>query len=249
MSTFNIIRLTETESTNSYAIELIAKERPAEGSVIRTEFQTKGRGIDSNTWESEKGKNLTFSIILYPDFPAEYQFVLNKAISLGIYDFLSGELPEHRIAIKWPNDIYIGDKKACGILIQNSVIGNKLDYVVVGIGLNVNQTHFTSDAPNPVSMKMVSGKEYDLDDALQKLLQSIFTMYKQVNAGPCLEIENEYLSALYRLMEWHDYEVRGSLIRARITGTSAYGQLMLEAEDGNVVACDLKEVKFILRSI
>jgi len=241
-----IISLPETGSTNKYATGLLSKERPEEGCVVITDHQTQGKGTDTNTWESEKGKNLTFSLILYPDFKADQQFILNKAISLGICDFLHAELPQSVITIKWPNDIYIGNKKVCGILIQNSVIGNHLDYVVVGIGLNVNQTIFTSDAPNPVSLKMVSGKEYDLNELLQKLLNSIFKKYAQVIPETSQKIENDYLKKLYRLMEWQEFILKGNKILARITGTNAYGQLELETENRQVFSCDLKEVKFII---
>jgi len=242
----NIISLPETGSTNTYAIGLLSKQRPDEGCVVITDYQTQGKGTDSNTWESEKGKNLTFSLILYPDFKADHQFLLNKAISLAICDFLHAELPHNDITIKWPNDIYIGDKKVCGILIQNSVIGNHLDYVVVGIGLNVNQTIFTSDAPNPISLKMVTGKDYDLDELLQKLLKFIFEKYAQVKPETSRKIENDYFKKLYRLMEWHEYILKDAITSARIIGTNSYGQLELEAENGQVFTCDLKEVKFII---
>jgi len=242
----NIIRLPETESTNTYAIGLLSKERPKEGSVIITDHQTNGKGTDNNTWESEKGKNITFSLILYPSFKADQQFVLNKAISLGIRDFLMAELAQNDITIKWPNDIYIGNKKVCGILIQNSVIGIHLDYVVVGIGLNVNQTNFTSDAPNPVSLKMVTGTDYNLDELLQKLLNFLFEKYSQVKPETSHEIENEYIKSLYRLMEWHEYILKDVITLARITGTNAYGQLELEHKNGQVFTYDLKEVKFII---
>ena len=242
----SIIRLPETESTNSYAIQLLSQQRPENGSIILTHHQTKGKGQDTNKWESEKGKNLTFSIILYPGFTADQQFIFNKAISVGIYDFLNAELPEHTITIKWPNDIYIGDKKACGILIQNSVIGNKLDYVVVGIGLNVNQTSFKSDAPNPISLKTATGIEYDLEIVLEKLLKCIFKRYSQVKPETKQIIDNEYHKALFRQMEWREYLVKNNNVIARITGTNDYGQLLLETKSGEVLVCDLKEVKFIL---
>jgi BirA family biotin operon repressor/biotin-[acetyl-CoA-carboxylase] ligase len=241
-----IFRLAETASTNSYAIEMLSNNRPDEGFVVITDHQTQGKGMDTNTWESEKGKNLTFSLILYPTFTAEHQFILNKAISLGIYDFLVNELPRNKVSIKWPNDIYINDKKVCGILIQNSVIGNKLDYVVVGIGLNVNQMHFITDAPNPVSMKMTSEKEYDLDELLEKLLHSILLRYTQVKPEFKTIIEDDYQKALYRAMEWHTYMMKGLKTRARITGTNSYGQLLLETETEKILVFDVKEVNFIL---
>jgi BirA family biotin operon repressor/biotin-[acetyl-CoA-carboxylase] ligase len=244
--THTIIHLPETNSTNSYAIELLLKARPEEVCVIIADQQTKGKGTDTNIWESEKGKNLTFSIILYPTIAADQQFILNKAISLGIYDFLVTLLPGHKVSIKWPNDIYIENKKACGILIQNSVIGNMLDYMVVGIGLNVNQIHFTGDAPNPVSLKMVTGIEYNLDELLQKLLHSIFERYSYAGPETTKKIDSAYQNALYRLEEWHEYLVNDNKVFAKIIGTTAYGQLVLENESGKKIVCDLKEVKFII---
>jgi BirA family transcriptional regulator, biotin operon repressor / biotin---[acetyl-CoA-carboxylase] ligase len=241
-----IIRLPEAESTNSFAIRLLSQQRPENGTVIITDHQTKGKGLDTNSWESEKGKNLTFSIILYPDFTAEKQFIFNKAISTGICDFLKAELPGQSISIKWPNDIYIGDKKNCGILIQNSIIGNKLDYAVVGIGINVNQTVFESDAPNPVSLQIATGKEYDLEILLAKLLKCVFFRYARVNPETNHSIENDYQKSLYRLLQWHEYIVKETKIIARITGTTEYGQLQLETETGAILVCDLKEVKFVL---
>ena len=240
------IHLPETGSTNSYAIELLTKERPAEGCVVVTSHQTRGKGTDTNTWESEKDKNLTFSVILYPAFAADQQFVLNKAISLGIYNFLKTELPQSPVSIKWPNDIYIGDKKVCGILIQNSIIGYRFDYVVAGIGLNVNQEVFKSDAPNPVSLRMITQKDYNLDEVLRILLSSIFEKYSLVQQNKGRLIENEYYQAMYRLMEWHPYKINNVQITARITGTSSYGQLMLQTQALQEITCDLKDVKFVI---
>ncbi|MEI8047329.1 MAG: biotin--[acetyl-CoA-carboxylase] ligase [Bacteroidota bacterium] len=241
----DIIRLPETDSTNDYAIRLLSQNRPGEGCVIITDHQTKGKGLDTNTWESEKSMNLTFSLILYPEFPASQQFLLNKGISLGIYDFLKVELPGSEISIKWPNDIYCGDKKICGILIQNSLIADRFDYVVVGIGLNVNQTQFRSNAPNPVSIKILTGIDFNLQEMLEKLLYAILDRYSQVKYKP-EKIEKDFQKVLYRMMKWHEYEVKGTVVKARITGTNAYGQLMLETETNPIIICDLKEVKFML---
>jgi len=242
----SIIHLPETNSTNTAAIELLSKKRPDEGTVIITDFQTDGRGTDLNKWESAKGMNLTFSLILYPTFSAGQQFILNKAISLGVSDFLKAELPGHMVSIKWPNDIYVGDKKACGILIQNSVVGNRLDYVVVGIGLNVNQTLFTSNAPNPVSLKMLTGKGYKTLEMLHKLVAAVTRRYNMVKPSTIQNIENDYLISLYRRMEWHRFKFQNEIVAARITGTSEFGQLLLETSNGEMLTCDTKEVSFIL---
>ncbi|MFZ4548796.1 MAG: biotin--[acetyl-CoA-carboxylase] ligase [Bacteroidales bacterium] len=239
-----IMRLPQTKSTNSFAVNLLSQKRPDEGYVVITDHQTQGKGLEDNAWESEAGKNLTFSIILYPDFAAEQQFILNKAISLGIYEFLQMEIHDVKVSVKWPNDIYLGNKKVCGILIQNSLIGNRFDYTIVGIGLNVNQTHFLSDAPNPVSMKMINEKEYNLEELLNKLLDRILLRYYQVKTAP-KKIEKDYQKALFRVMEWCEYEVKKSRVYGRITGTNEYGQLLLETESGPVLICDLKEIKFL----
>lgn len=240
----HIIQLLETDSTNSFAIELLNSSKPLDGTVITTYSQTHGKGTDLNKWESETGKNLTFSIIFYPSFSAEKQFLFNKAISVAIFDFLKSELPNHSISIKWPNDIYVGDKKICGILIQNSISGKNLDYIVVGIGLNVNQEIFISNAPNPVSMKLISGKTYDLSEMLHSLYQCIAIRYSEINSGLCNQIESDYQSSLYKLQQWGEYYLHGKLIKARIKGTNEYGQLLLESDEGKLLTCDFKEIVF-----
>jgi BirA family biotin operon repressor/biotin-[acetyl-CoA-carboxylase] ligase len=223
---------------------LLSQQRPPEGYVVITDNQTQGKGLETNSWESEVGKNLTFSIILYPDFAAEQQFTLNKAISLGIYDFLQNKIGKVNVSVKWPNDIYIDDKKVCGILIQNSLIGNRFDYTIVGIGLNVNQSIFLSDAPNPVSMKMITGIDYNIEELLEKLLKAILLRYSQVKTLP-KKIGQDYQNALYRFMEWHYFEVKKNRIFGRIRGTNEYGQLLIETENKPVLICDLKEIKFL----
>ncbi len=240
----NILRLPQTKSTNSYAVSLLSQQRPPEGYVVITDNQTQGKGLETNSWESEVGKNLTFSIILYPDFAAEQQFTLNKAISLGIYDFLQNKIGKVKVSVKWPNDIYLDDKKVCGILIQNSLIGNRFDYTIVGIGLNVNQSIFLSDAPNPVSMKMITGIDYNIEELLEKLLKAILLRYSQVKTLP-KKIGQDYQNALYRFMEWHYFEVKKNRIFGRIRGTNEYGQLLIETENKPVLICDLKEIKFL----
>jgi BirA family biotin operon repressor/biotin-[acetyl-CoA-carboxylase] ligase len=117
---------------------------------------------------------------------------------------------------------------------------------VVGIGINVNQVNFASNAPNPVSMKMVSGFEYDLNKTLNSLLEFIFSRYAQAKNNLCSQIENDYLKAMFRLMEWHYFEIQGSKCEARITGTNQYGQLKLETHTKQIVVCDIKEVKFLI---
>lgn len=244
----HIIELEQATSTNAYTDNLLLSKKPAEGTVIIAYQQTHGRGLDQNTWESEAKKNLTFSIILYPLFlhPSE-QFRLIEVTSLGITDFIKTLLPsDNSIKIKWPNDIYVGDKKLCGTLVQNSIIGPKLSECIIGIGLNINQKKFISNAPNPVSLKQISGKNYDLKQCLTKLCASIDFRYSQLKNKQYSLLETDYLSLLYRYLEWHDFIIQENIIHARIIGISNYGQLRLESPDGKIHECGMKEVVYCL---
>ena len=163
------IELLETlKSTNHYLDNL--EPTPAEGRVIMTTNQTGGVGQQGNVWESEAGKNLTFSLLLKPTFlPIASRFMLTKAISIAILDFLKQELPDQEVYIKWPNDIYFKNKKIAGILIKNEIKGMMMGTSIIGIGLNVNQESFDENLPNPISMKMITGKDYDLEFILNEI--------------------------------------------------------------------------------
>jgi BirA family transcriptional regulator, biotin operon repressor / biotin---[acetyl-CoA-carboxylase] ligase len=240
-----ILRFSQISSTNAYAMDLLSKTRPTEGVIILADHQTEGRGMDTNSWESEPGKNLTFTIILYPGFlTPDRQFWLNQSISLGIAGFIRAMVPNKPITIKWPNDIYIGDKKVCGILIQHSIMGNVINYSVIGIGININQQAFISNAPNPVSIHMATSLDYDLDCCLAEVCKHLNDWYSQLKEGNHLLLEKEYLDQLYRFNEWHQYQVRGVLINARISGITEYGQLHLMDDAGKKWICDIKEIKY-----
>ena len=171
-----IIRLVETDSTNNYLREQSAKARLPEGSLVIADFQTAGKGQVGNSWESEAGKNLMFSILLYPDFlPANRQFLISQIASLSVKETL--EKYTDSVTVKWPNDIYWKDRKICGMLIENDLSGQHLYCSVVGIGLNINQEIFRSDAPNPVSLTQITGKTYDREDVLVCFLRIFFNYY------------------------------------------------------------------------
>jgi BirA family biotin operon repressor/biotin-[acetyl-CoA-carboxylase] ligase len=245
----HIIEIEQTASTNTYTANLLRSKKQVEGTVIIAYNQTAGRGQDQNKWESEPLKNITFSIILYPVFldPGN-QFQLSKAISLGIIDYLKNILPEYHesIKIKWPNDIYVGDKKICGILIQNSITGSCLSDSIIGIGLNVNQSTFKSDAPNPISIKNLTEKELDLKECLSSLCISLNYRYNQVENHQSEIIKQNYIDSLYRFGEWSKYKIDDCILIAKINGISTYGQLLLEDKNGNNYTCNIKEVTYIL---
>lgn len=231
-------------STNSYAIHLLASERPAEGTIITTDFQSAGRGQPGNSWESEAGKNLLFSIILYPEFisPAE-QFIISMAVSLGISDFVSRHAG--RSKVKWPNDIYVDNDKIAGILIESSTMGGKVSYMVVGIGLNINQDNFRSNAPNPVSLRQITGKMYDTTSCLEETAADLDRRYRQVMDGNRNEVKSEYLMNLYRYNEWTTFRNTEGSFTGMIKDVEYDGRMTVETRTGQDRRYYFKEVEFI----
>ena len=241
-----IIRLRQVDSTNRYYMDWLTRERPSEGTIIVADSQTEGRGLDGANWESEPGQNLTFSVVLYPEFLApDGQFYLNKAISLGLVSAVKQLLPgRDDIRIKWPNDIYVGNRKLAGTLIQNGVKGSKLYFAVIGIGLNVNQENFPGEAANPVSLKMLTGNDYRLDQVLSVISDCIEIRYEQLKTVARNELDEEYLKSLFRFGEMAGYIFKGAQIMAKITGVNRYGQLVLQIPGEKILECDLKEIRF-----
>lgn len=240
----NIISLVETESTNNYAMALVS-DKYCEGTVVLAQYQVTGRGQAGSYWESEAGKNLLFSLILEPKFlDAAKQFYLSMAVSLALVQMLKQHISE--VSIKWPNDIYSGGKKIAGILIENTVKGSSLDRSVVGIGLNVNQEKFVSDAPNPVSMKQLSGKEYPLIAVLDEFLQLLDHWYILLKQYDFKQIEEGYFTQLFRNNGWHQYRDSDGEFTAKIVGIGEFGKLLLEDQSGKIRTYMFKEVEFIL---
>lgn len=198
-----------------------------------------------NKWESEEGKNLLISIVLFPSMinPAD-QFLISMTVSLGICDFLKRYIPV--CAIKWPNDIYVNGDKIAGILIENSIMGDKIENTIAGIGLNINQVKFISSAPNPVSLSLLTGSSYDLATCLNQLTSDLDKRYKQLISEHFAEIKHEYVSRLYRLNELSKYRDRSGIFTGRIITVTDNGRLQIEREPGNISEYSSKEVDFIL---
>jgi len=235
------------DSTNNEAFRQV--ETAPDMSVFAAKFQTNGRGQKGNSWESAAGKNLTFSILLKPTFiPVEKQFLISQMVALGILGYLS----KNGIAakIKWPNDIYVENNKICGILIEHHICGANLSASIIGIGLNVNQKVFNSDAPNPYSMYIADGLERTLEVELESLVCHIFELYSKLKSAPgyAPEMEQSYHENLYRRNEFHEYELVNEQrrIKAKIIGVNQYACLLLETEDGAVNNYAFKEIKYIL---
>lgn len=240
----HIVRLHQIDSTNNYANTQLGANELTEGTVFLAYEQSSGRGQMKNFWESEPGKNLTFSIVLFPDFlEIRKQFMLSKMVTLGIYAALNPLVENLRI--KWPNDIYAGDKKLGGILIENSILYNSIKSSVIGIGLNVNQTEFLSDAPNPVSLKLLVHKEFDVELVLTQILKQIDYYYALLKDHQVKRMDQEFISVLYRINEKHWFQDEHGKFEGEITGVNAIGQLLVKGEGGQLKAYHFKEVEFL----
>ena len=233
-------------STNSV---LAGRADAPAGLVIATREQTAGRGQRGNTWEAQPGANLTFSLLLRPAaIPAARQFELSMIVSLAIVDTVDAVLEDAgcplRAEIKWPNDIYVADRKICGILIENTLTGRSIDRSIVGIGLNVNQTVFLSDAPNLASLCGFTGRAYMLEPLLERLSDAILKSMSAYDAAPDPDaLTTRYMSRLWRRSGmWPFVTPGGERFEASIEHVGADGMLTLS---GNRTFA-FKEVAFVL---
>ena len=214
--------------------------------VVSTDEQTAGKGMGSNGWESEARKNLTFSLALDMSFlPAERQFLLSETVALAMVEILDHLLPTEKLKIKWPNDLYFGNRKLAGILINSTIKTNMMDISIIGIGLNVNQMCFKDWPTHPISLKMITGEDYDLKTLLEQIAESVYKKVDILKSEPNA-IEEAYLLRLYRYRTWAEYEVGGKVMRLLMTGIDAFGRLQLVDEARKEFCFDVKEVKFVL---
>jgi BirA family biotin operon repressor/biotin-[acetyl-CoA-carboxylase] ligase len=232
-----VIWMKEVDSTNNEAVRHL--NDAADGAVWVAEFQTAGKGQQENTWESEPGKNLLFSMLIRPEnFRADNQFLISQAVALGICDYLhSEELPA---LIKWPNDIYIGNKKIVGILLEHHIRGDYIHTSIAGVGINVNQKEF-KEAPNATSMYLETGSVYPLENVLHAVIQRI---YERLAMAPG-QLREAYLNRLYRYGVWAEYAAGNRRFKAKIVDIQPTGELMLEDETGAITAYLQKTVHFV----
>lgn len=237
-----IIHLSSVDSTNNYLMAC----KPREGetmTVVYADEQTAGRGQGSNHWESEPGKNLTFSVLVHPTMvPVMRQFLLSEAGALALWDVLGQYLGADDVKMKWPNDIYWKDKKISGTLIETRLGGGHVKDCVYGIGIDVNQEKFVSDAPNPVSMKQILGNDVDLKELLNKIIDSFKKYYAAIENGEYAAISELYHSGLYRAHGFHRYKDKDGEFEAAIVEVEDSGNLILRDREGCIRSYAFKEV-------
>ena len=240
-----VVRLGELDSTNNYMKSLIKDQQPEEGSVVVADFQTGGRGQMGNGWNAEKGKNLLFSLLIYPDnVLANEQFIISRIASLAVKNTLDQFTDD--IRIKWPNDIYWKDKKIAGMLIENDIRGRNIVNSVIGIGININQEVFPDELPNPVSLKQITGSEQDRDYILDIFTREFFLLYREFQDGDIRAIEDEYMLDLYRINDYYWFENNDGRFKAKIKEVQPSGHLVLETlEGGEKRVYAFKEVAFV----
>lgn len=240
---YDFIRKNTLSSTNSYALKLITEDKINKATVVLAENQIAGRGQAKNAWFSEMGKSLCFSVALFPkNIQPEKQFALSQAISLAIYDMLS-EYTEN-IAIKWPNDILINNKKAVGILIENALQSDGFAYSICGVGLNVNNTDFPADFL-ATSLALETGREYDLDSILDSVLRNFTKYYELAEQQNYKELERLYLQHLYKKGVISQFRDEKSVFYGSIKGIDTFGRLEIEREEAVISTYGFKEVEFL----
>lgn len=235
--------LPSCHSTNEIAQQLLLTGSP-EATVVITDDQIAGKGLGGNKWLSAPGQNLTFSIILKPDFllPNE-QFYITVAVSLGIVDALEDILPGE-VKIKWPNDIYFNNKKMAGLLIENTIRGNTIESCIVGIGLNVNQIEF-SGAFKATSIAIESGKKCDLNNVFNNVLSSVADYYVKQKDRDRKQLLNKYHNQLLGINELRKFKDAEGVFEGEITGTDEFGRLLI-SKNGNIQTYQRKEVEMLV---
>lgn len=225
--------------------------------TLRTDFQTYGRGQAGNHWESEPGKNLLFSTRLKEiGLAATNQWRINMLVAVALYETLNTKLStlNSTLTIKWPNDIYYGDKKLAGVLIENTLLGTRIADSIIGIGLNLNQTEWHSDAPNPVSLKQITGEDYDPDEIMNMFLTTLAQLMPNMN-----RIRSDYMQHLYRregFYWWEEREVSTmptmngtrteQSFEAQIVDITPQGELVLQTRNQEIKTYHFKQIKYIL---
>jgi BirA family biotin operon repressor/biotin-[acetyl-CoA-carboxylase] ligase len=245
-----IIKVDYVTSTNRFLSKWLNEAKdgmPTEGTAMLANYQTAGEGMAGNYWHSEKGKNLLISYLFMPQFLSVNKiFLLNKAISLAVHQCVCTLLQptKYDVRIKWPNDIYVNDEKICGIKIENVIRDSRIKLVIVGIGLNVNQILFPQEVPNPTSLKLITGKDYSLEECFIALSNELEKQYLRLRIGQH-QIKDDYLKSLYRKDRLSDFEDASGRFQGVIKNVDEDGKLCIEETGGKLVKYNMKDIKLL----
>jgi len=241
------IYLESSPSTNVFLTEYIAKNNPQRNICAYTFKQTDGRGQIGRNWFSDVGKNITLSYLIhFNKLDIQNQFYLNMAISLAVSSFINAHITDKQINIKWPNDIYVNDKKIGGILIQNQLKGRLISRTIIGIGINVNQDRFPKDIPNPTSFFIEKNREFDKLLLVKDLQTHICKSLSQLEVNP-KSLLSPYLASFYRINEVHTFirKENDTRFEGCIKGVSAEGKLLVEIGE-DLEAFNFREIGFVI---
>lgn len=237
--------LLETDTTMKRLKEPRYAEQPEEFVLLTADHQTAGRGQHGTAWEDAPGRNLLFGFLFHPTcIPADRQFALSEAVALAVRAALARYADG--FTVKWPNDVYYKDQKVCGILLEHSLSGARIATTMTGIGVNVNQTVFRSDAPNPVSLRQIRGRDTDRGALLLHIIKEFEQRYRALQGGDYATLHAEYFRHLYRRAGLHAYRDDEGLFEAEITDISPLGRLTLQRADGTRRSYAFKEVAAVL---
>ncbi len=232
------------DSTNDMLARLLESGDPDEGTVIQSGYQTAGKGHGGNSWQSEAGRNLLFSVLLKPGFlTPDRQFDLSRIVSLALHDLLRGHCPG--TCIKWPNDLLVGDRKIAGILIENTLKEDMILHSIAGVGINVNQSRFSPEIPSPTSMMLEKGCHFDMHPLLNDFTEFLDEWYRELASGNRERICRAYLDRLYRFGTWTGFHDGKGALRGRIKDVLPGGELVVETEDGEQRRFGFKEIRFM----
>jgi len=238
-------RLNEVDSTNLELSRRLQNAYLEEGYLLRADFQDDGKGQGNALWESEKGQNLLFSFVLRPqELALEDQFYISMTVSLALHSVVKMYLRDEIIRIKWPNDIYVDNQKIAGILIENAIQGNQFEWLIIGIGLNVNQEIFQTDASEAISFKKLLGKSLNVEKLMTEFEEIFAQIYTRLNKGNYEDIKTDYLKMMYQRNEWKSYRNNGIEFKGKILGIDDFGFLRMETPNGERTF-DIKEVEYL----
>lgn len=237
-----IYRFSTLSSTNDEARRPLYRH----GDIVLADFQSAGRGQRGHTWSSRRAENLTFSVVLTPSFlAATEQFLLSEVVALALVDTLA--LYGIEAQIKWTNDIYVGEKKITGVLIEQNLSSGVISRSIVGIGINVNQREFDKSLPNPVSIAQILGHDIDREELLDKFHVALMARYSLLESGDKESIQRDYHERIYRLGVESPFRLpRGEEIRGTIRGVRPSGELLVEHADMEVKEYLFRQIEFVI---